>query len=318
MKKIVVLDGSAVNPGDLSWDELAALGDLTVYDDTETAQVAERVRDAAYVLTTKTPVRAETIAASPELEYIGTLSTGYNQVDIDDAREHGIPVSNIPTYGTRAVAQLAIALLLEVCHHVAAHSEATLDGRWLASPTLSFWEYPLIELDGKTMGILGYGRIGKTAAEIAKALGMKILAEARHGETESDGIAEFTDRESLLARSDVISLHLPLTPDTKDIINRNTIAKMKDGVIIINTARGPLVVEEDMTEALKSGKVYYYATDVVRKEPLRPDNPLIDAPNRFITPHIAWAPKETRGRLLGIAIDNLKAFIEGEPQNVVN
>lgn len=317
--KIVVLDGYTLNPGDLTWDGLKQLGELTVYDRTSVEQIVERVGAAEVVFTNKTPLSRETLAKLPTVKYIGVLATGYNVVDIQAAKERGIIVTNIPTYGTGAVAQFVFALLLEICHHVWAHNEAVKKGDWTNCPDFCFWNYPLIELAGKTMGIIGFGRIGQATARIAQSFGMKVLAydEYQNKTLENDTL-KYTTLDELLAESDVISLHCPLLDSTKGMINKTTIAKMKEGVIIINTSRGPLVVEEDLAQALNNGKVFGAAVDVVSVEPITRDNPLLTAKNCIITPHIAWAPKESRTRLMKIAVDNLKAFMEGKPVNVVN
>lgn len=318
MKKIVVLDGYTENPGDLSWDDLGQLGALTVYDRSMPDQVIERIGDAAYIFTNKTVISKAVLDACPNLEFIGVLATGYNVVDIQAAKEKGIVVSNIPTYGTAAVSQYVFALLLEVCHHVGHHSKAVHEGRWHNNPDWCFWDYPLIELAGQTMGIIGFGRIGQSTARIAKALGMKVLAFDEYPNDSGRELADYVSLDDLYARSDVISLHVPLFPSTERMINRSSIEKMKSGVIIINTSRGPLVDESDMTEALKSGRVYYFATDVVASEPISNDNPLLSAPNCLITPHIAWAPRASRQRLMDIAVDNLRQFQLGRAINIVN
>ncbi len=316
--KIVVLDGYTLNPGDLSWEDMESLGELKVYDRTPEDKVLERIRDFDIVFTNKTPVSKEVIAACPKLRYIGVLATGYNIVDVQAAREHNIPVSNIPVYGTAAVAQMVFALLLEICHHTAAHSDAVHRGEWANNPDWCFWNYPLIELAGKTMGIVGLGRIGQNTARIASALGMKVIAYDGHESDSGRECAEYVTFDGLLEKSDVIALHCPLFPSTKGIINKGSIAKMKDGVILINNSRGPLVVEQDLADALNSGKVYAAGIDVVSTEPIKEDNPLLGAKNCFITPHISWAPKESRIRLINIAVENLKSFIEGKPSNIVN
>ena len=318
--KIVVLDGYTENPGDLSWEPLAAFGELKVYDRTpdEDAVIIERIGDAQIVFTNKCPIRRTVIDACPDLKYISVLATGYNVVDVQYAAEKGIPVSNIPTYGTAAVGQFAIALLLEICQHVAHHSEAVHQGRWERSVDWCFWDYPLIELDGKTMGIIGFGKIGQTTGRIAKALGMRILATGSRETPEGRTIAEYVDLDTLLRESDVIALHCPLFPSTQGIINRETIAKMKDGVILINNSRGPLIVEQDLADALNAGKVAAAGLDVVSTEPIRGDNPLLRAKNCLITPHISWAPKEARGRIMDISAQNLEAFLSGRPIHVVN
>ncbi|MEO2239049.1 D-2-hydroxyacid dehydrogenase [Dorea sp. YH-dor226] len=317
--KIVVLDGYTLNPGDISWEGMEAYGDVTVYDRTKAEDVVERIGDAEVVYTNKTPITKETLDACPSVKFIGVLATGYNIVDIEAAKEKGIPVSNIPTYGTAAVSQFAIALLLELCHHIGAHSDAVKAGEWTNNADWCFWKYPLVELAGKTMGIIGFGRIGQDTGRIAQALGMKVLAydSFRKPELESE-TCHYADLDTLLAESDVISLHCPLFPSTEGIINKDSIAKMKDGVMIINDSRGPLIVEQDLRDALDSGKVAGAALDVVSTEPIQMDNPLIGAKNVILTPHIAWAPKESRQRLMDIAVDNLKAYVDGAVQNVVN
>lgn len=317
--KIVVLDGYTLNPGDISWEGLEALGEVTVYDRTKEEDVIARIGDADVVYTNKTPVTRETLEACDNVKFIGVLATGYNIVDIDAAKEKGIPVSNIPTYGTAAVSQFAIALLLELCHHIGAHSDAVKAGEWTNNPDWCFWKYPLVELAGKTMGIIGFGRIGQDTAKIAQALGMKVLAYDAYQNLELESeTCHYADLDTLLGQSDVISLHCPLFPSTEGIINKANIAKMKDGVMIINDSRGPLIVEKDLREALDSGKVAGAALDVVSTEPIQADNPLIGAKNVILTPHIAWAPKESRQRLMDIAVANLKAYVDGAPQNVVN
>lgn len=311
--KIVVLDGYTENPGDLSWDGLKELGGLTVYDRTDPSDVLARVGDAEAVYTNKTVLSRETIEAMSNVKFIGVLATGYNVVDGQAAKEKGIVVCNIPTYGTDAVAQFVFALLLELCHHVAYHAQAVQQGRWTQCPDFCFWDFPLKELAGKTMGIIGYGRIGRRTGEIAKAFGMKVLAYDSFVSTD-----ESVPLDTLLAKSDVISLHCPLFPETREIIRAETLAKMKDGAILINTSRGQLVREADLRAALESGKLYGAAVDVVSTEPIRMDNPLLGLPNCLITPHIAWAPKESRQRLMDIAVSNLRSFLEGHAQNVVN
>lgn len=316
--KIVVLDGYTENPGDLSWERLEALGELTVYDRTPADKVAERIGDAEIVYTNKTPITRETLDACPNIKFISVLATGYNIVDYTAAREKGIPVTNVPTYGTASVAQFAIALLLEVCHHAAHHDRAVHEGRWESNPDWCFWEYPLIELAGKTMGIIGLGRIGQATARIAGALGMRVIASDKIKSRAGAEVAEYVEPDTLFAQSHVVVLHCPLFPDTEGIINKNTIAKMKDGVIIINNSRGQLVVEQDLADALNSGKVYAAGLDVVSTEPIRGDNPLLTAKNCIITPHISWAPRESRMRIMDTAAENLRAFIAGDPINVVN
>lgn len=317
--KIVVLDGYAANPGDLSWNGIAQFGNLTVYDRTEPEQIICRIADAQVVLVNKVPISRETIAACPGLKMIGVLATGYNIVDVAAAREYGIDVCNIPAYSTDSVAQMTFALLLEICHHVGDHSAACHNGTWEHCPDFCFWNYPLMELAGKTMGIVGYGQIGQAVGKIAQAFGMRRLVCARHVRPELESeTCHYVPLEELYARSDVISLHCPQFPETTGMINAKSIARMKDGVILLNTSRGGLLVEEDVAEALRSGKIYAAAVDVVSREPILSTNPLLSAPNCLITPHIAWAPKEARQRLMAIAEENLRAFCAGQPINVVN
>lgn len=316
---IVVLDGYTENPGDLSWDGFASLGELTVYDRTPAELIVERIGAAEIVYTNKTPLTKEILEACPNIRFIGVLATGYNVVDVQAAKARRIPVSNIPNYGTAAVAQMAIALLLEVCHHVGEHSAAVYRGEWTTSPDWCFWKYPLIELAGKTMGIIGFGQIGRATGRIAQALGMKILAyDPKPVPPAAGENYQYVELDELLATADVISLHCPLFPTTEGIINKDNIAKMKDGVIIINNSRGQLIVEEDLAAALNSGKVYAAGLDVVSMEPIKEDNPLLKAKNCFITPHISWASKESRQRLMDCAVKNLEAFLAGTPINVVN
>lgn len=319
--RIVVLDGYTENPGDLSWDELGKLGELTVYDRTpvnDEAEIIRRIGDAEVVFTNKTPISKAVIDACPGMKFISMLATGYNVVDYVYAHEKGIPVTNVPSYGTASVAQFAIAMLLEICHHVAHHSDTVHQGKWSKSIDWCYWDYPLIELDGKTIGIIGFGRIGRQTGKIAKALGMKVLAYDSMENEAGKAIGDYVPLDTLLAQSDVIALHCPLFPDTQGIVNKDTIAKMKDGVILLNNSRGPLVVEQDLADALNSGKVYAAGLDVVGTEPINPDNPLLTAKNCIITPHISWAPKESRQRIMDCAVENVKAYIAGAPVNVVN
>jgi glycerate dehydrogenase len=322
--KIVVLDGYTLNPGDISWENMEKFGELKVYDRTSydligEDLVIERVGDAEAVFTNKTPISKNALKKMPNLKFIGVLATGFNIVDVDAAKEAGIVVTNIPTYGTDAVSQMAIALLLEICHHVGEHSSSVKRGEWANNQDWCYWNYPLIELAGKTMGIIGYGRIGQGTGRIAQALGMKVLAydQYKNQSLESDTM-KYVEIDELMAKSDVITLHCPLFESTEGMINKNTISKMKDNVIIINNSRGPLIVEEDLAEALNSGKVGAAAVDVVSTEPIKMDNPLLKAKNCIIVGHISWAPKESRTRLMDIAIENLKQFLEGNPVNVVN
>lgn len=318
---ITVLDGYTLNPGDLDWKGLESLGTCRVYDrtsTTDTAEIIERIGDAEAVFTNKTPLPADVFEVCPSIRYVGVLATGYNVVDIQAARENGVVVSNIPSYGTSAVGQFAMGLLLEICHHIGHHDKAVHDGAWERNPDWCFWDYPLIELEGKTMGVMGFGRIGQMTGRIAKAMGMKVIANDKYENESGREIAEYVDRDTLFRTSDVIALHCPLFPDTEGMINRENISRMKDGVIILNNSRGPLIVEQDLADALNAGKVYAAGLDVVSTEPIRPDNPLLNAKNCIITPHISWAPKESRERLMNIAVDNLKAFLAGGPVNVVN
>ncbi len=319
--KIVILDGYTLNPGDLSWNALEGLGELTVYDRTpliDEDEIIRRIGDAEVVFTNKTPLSARVFQQCKSMKYVGVLATGYNIVDVAAAKTQGVMVTNIPTYGTAAVGQFAIALLLEICHHIGHHDEAVHGGRWQSNPDWCFWDYPLIELDGKTMGIIGFGRIGQSTGKIAKALGMRVLAYDAMQSESGQAIAEYVSLDALLREADVIALHCPLFPETQGMINRQTIAKMKDGVIILNNSRGPLVVEQDLADALNSGKVFAAGLDVVSSEPIKAENPLLTAKNCIITPHISWAPRESRQRLLNIAVDNLTSFLSGEPINVVS
>ncbi len=319
--KIVVLDGYTLNPGDLSWEGIEKLGELVVHDRTDFSpeKIIKTIGDAEIIFTNKTPLPKSVLSKTPSVKYVGVLATGYNVVDVQAAKENGISVTNIPTYGTTAVAQYSIALLLELCHHIGEHSKTVFNGDWTKSPDFCYWNYPLIELAGKTMGVIGFGRIGQATAKIAQALGLNILAHDsyQNKELESD-TCKYVSLDELLSKSDIISLHCPLFDSTKGIINKDNIAKMKDGVMIINTSRGPLVVEEDLCNALNSGKVAGAAVDVVSSEPIAADNPLLKAKNCIVTPHIAWAPKESRTRLMNIAVENLRSFINGTPINIVN
>ncbi len=322
--KIVVLDGYTLNPGDLTWEGLEDLGSLTVYDRTAydisgLDKIIERVGDAEIVFTNKTPLTGEAMEKMPNLKFIGVLATGYNIVDVEAAKEKGVVVTNIPTYGTTAVAQMVFALLLEVCHHVGEHNQAVKRGDWTANPDWCFWNYPLIELADKTMGIIGYGKIGQNTGNIAQALGMNVIAyDSYPNKALESETMKYVELDELYAQADVISLHCPLFPSTQGMINKAALAKMKDGVIIVNTSRGPLVEEQDLTDALNEGKVAAAALDVVSSEPIKGDNPLLTAKNCILTPHIAWAPKESRKRLMDIAVNNLRQFLAGNPVNVVN
>ena len=319
--KIVVLDGYTENPGDLSWGELEKLGDVTVYDRTsyeESPLIAERIGDAEIVVVNKTPVSRATLDKCPNVKLIAVLATGYNVVDYTYAKEKGIPVVNVPTYGTASVSQFSIALLLEVCHHIGHHSESVFAGNWANNADWCYWDYPLIELEGKTIGIIGFGRIGRTEGSIAKALGMNVIAFDPHPNDTGRAIAEYVDLDTLYKRADVITLHCNLTPENTGMINKESIAKMKDGVILINNARGQLINEQDVADALNAGKIGAAGLDVVYTEPIRSDNPLLKAKNCIITPHISWAPKESRQRIMDCTVSNIRNFLEGDPVKVVN
>ena len=309
--EIVILDGSGANPGDLSWAPFEAIGHVTVYPRTDPVDTLARIGDAEIVITNKTILDADIIGKAPRLQYIGITATGYNVVDLDAARRRGIPVCNVPAYSTDAVAQHVFALLLEITNMVGHHSQAVHEGRWVTSPSFCFWDAPLTELSGKTLGIIGFGSIGHAVAKVAEAFGMRGLACSR---TPKPGLVPM---EQVLRESDIISLHCPLFAENRGMINRDTIAQMKDGVILLNTARGPLINEQDLADALRSGKVRAAGVDVISQEPMAADCPLLDAPNCIITPHIAWAPCETRQRLLDIAADNIRAFLDGNTVNDV-
>ena len=320
--KLVVLDGYCENPGDLSWAALEALGDLTVYDRTayiDSPQIAQRIGDAEIAITNKTPISRRTFDACPGIKFVAMLATGYNVVDVAYAREKGISVSNVPVYGTRSVSQFAIALLLEVCHHIGHHDRTVHEGKWENCADWCYWDYPLIELADKTYGLLGCGNIGIHTAEVAKALGMHVIAyDARETEAGHALGVEYVTLDELFARSDVLGLQMPLFPFNTGIINRENIAKMKDGVIIINNSRGQMVVEQDLADALNSGKVAAAGLDVVSTEPIRGDNPLLKAKNCILTPHMSWGAKESRQRIMDCTVDNVKAYLVGAPINVVN
>lgn len=316
--KIVVLDGYTENPGDLSWEALAALGDLTVYDYTAPAETAARSQDTEILITNKTVLSGELIAALPKLRYIGLLSTGYNVVDIAAAKARQIPVCNIPTYGTESVAQMVFALLLELTNQVGLHSESVKAGEWSASRDFSYWKTPLLELAGKTMGFVGFGKIGQRAADIAQAFGMSVIAYDLYPQPQERPRFRYGTLDEVLAAADVLSLNCALTPENTGFLNRENIAKMKTGAMVINTSRGPLINEADLAEALNSGKLAGAALDVLEVEPPKKDNPLLTAKNIIVTPHIAWATFEARQRLMDIAVANVAAFIEGNPCNVVN
>lgn len=318
--KIVVLDGYTLNPGDLTWDGFRGLGEFNLYDRTPAALIKERSKGAQILITNKTPLTRDTIEALPELLYIGVLATGYNVVDIAAAKERGIPVTNIPTYGTASVAQMTFALILELCHHVAEHSQSVFDGDWVKSEDFCYWKHPLIELNGKTLGIIGFGRIGRQTAQIAAAFGMNVIAFDKFKGTAPENMNfRWTETvDDLLQSSDIVSLHCPLLPDTQGIICKDTLAKMKESAFLINTSRGPLINDKDLTDALNNNVIAAAALDVLSVEPPKADNPLFGAKNCIITPHISWATKEARSRLMDMAADNLKAYLSGKPVNVVN
>ena len=319
--KLTVLDGYTLNPGDLSWKPLEALGELTVYDRTDVRdeeEILRRIGDAEIVLTNKTPLSVSVLRRCPRVRLVAVLATGYNVVDCAAARALGIPVCNVPGYGTAAVGQFAIAMLLEICCRVGIHDRSVHSGSWERSRDFCYWEAPLTELAGKTMGIIGFGRIGQTTGAIAKAMGMRILANSPHPTEEGRAIAEYVDLDTLLSGSDVISLHCPQFPETEQLINRETIARMKDGAILLNNSRGGLINEQDLADALRSGKIAAAGLDVVSTEPIRSDNPLLTAPNCILTPHISWAARECRQRIMEMTAENIGAFLAGHPIHVVN
>ena len=319
--KIVVLDGYTENPGDISWEPLKKLGNVTVYDRTsytESPLIAERIGDAQVAVINKTPISRETIDRGPNLKLIAVLATGYNVVNYEYAREKGIPVVNVPSYGTQIVGQYAVGMLLEICSHYGHHDRTVHEGRWQSNEDWCYWDYPMMELSGKTAGIIGLGRIGQATAKILNALDMRVLAYDAFPSQDGKRVAQYVELERLLSESDVIFLHCPLFKETEGIINRETISRMKDGVILINNSRGQLIVEQDLADALNSGKVYAAGLDVLSKEPVGEDNPLLKAKNCMITPHISWASKEARERIMEATAENIKAFMDGTPIHVVN
>lgn len=317
--KITVLDGYTLNPGDLDWSCLNRYGSVTVYERTSSEKEAiQRIGDSEIVLTNKTPITKGILDACPRIKLICVLATGYNVVDTDTAKLRGIPVCNVPSYGTDAVAQFTISLLLELCHRVGLHSELVHSGEWSSCPDFTFWRTPQMELAGKTIGIIGFGKIGRAVGRIAKTLGMRVLAVNPSRCEEGANIGTYTEFDTLLAQSDVISLHCPLFPATKGIIGADALSKMKDGAILLNTSRGPLIDETAVVQALLNGKLKGAAMDVVSVEPIARENPLLDAPNCIITPHMAWTSRESRERLLSCVVDNIRAYLNGAPQNVVN
>ena len=315
--RIVVLDGFTLNPGDLDWAPLRALGECEVFDRTPPDGVLERARGAAVVLTNKTPLPREVIEALPDLRYIGVLATGCNVVDVSAAKAHGIPVTNAPGYGTPSVAQHVFALLLELTQHTGHHARTVRDGRWSASLDFCYWDTPVVELAERTLGIVGYGSIGAAVGRIALAFGMNVLAATRRTRP-NIGMIEFTSTDDLFRRADVVTLHCPLTAETQGLVNAQRLALMKPDSYLLNTGRGPLIVEQDLAHALNAGQIAGAGLDVLSAEPPSPDNPLLTAKNCLITPHIAWASRAARARLLAIVVENLRAFLAGEPTNVVN
>lgn len=317
--KIVILDGYALNPGDMSWAGFESLAPCTLYDATPPEDTVARIGDADLIITNKTLLTREVFEACPSIRYVGVLATGYNVVDLAAASEHGVCVTNVPAYSTMSVAQMVFALLLELCFHAGHHSDAVHAGRWTTSKSFAFWDYPLLELDGRTLGIVGMGHIGRQVARIAQAFGMQVIAYDHHAESKTppEGV-RFAPLDAVLAEADVLTLHCPLTAENQGIINHESIAKMKDGAILINTARGPLINEADVRDALLSGKLSGAGVDVVSVEPMRADNSLLGAPNCIITPHIAWATAAARQRLMDVAVDNLRHFLLGDERNRVN
>lgn len=317
--KIVVLDGRALNPGDLSYDCLKQFGEVTLYEHTASeAETIRRIADHEIVLVNKVPITESILSACSNIKLICVQATGYNIVDTAACARRGIPVTNVPAYGTSAVAQFTFALMLELCHRIGHHDHAVHQGKWYECSNFCFWDTPQMELSGKTLGIIGFGRIGQAVAKLAKAFDMRVLAYSRTVHPELGDLADFVELDTLLAQSDFISLHCPLFKDNANLINSTTIEKMKNGAFLINTARGGLVDETAVTKALISGKLGGAAVDVISEEPMRRENPLLSAPNCIITPHIAWAPKESRQRLLDCVVENIRCFLSGKPQNVVN
>lgn len=319
--KIVVLDGYTLNPGDLSWEGIKKFGEVKIYDrtDYDTSSILDRIEGAEIVITNKVPLKKEILEQSPSLKYIGVTATGFNVVDTEFAREKNILVTNVPTYSTQSVAQFTMALLLEICHKIGDHNTSVKSGQWENSLDFCFWNSPLIELQGKTLGIIGFGKIGQATAKLAQAFGLHVLVFSRTIKPEFESeTCKFVKLETLLSDSDIISLHCPLTPETNGIICSTNIVKMKNTAIVINTSRGGLVVEEDLANALNSEQLFAAAVDVVSVEPIQRENPLLKAKNCIITPHIAWAPKEARTRLLNVTIENIEAYVNGVSKNIVN
>ena len=317
--KIVILDGKALNPGDLSYDSLKQFGDVTIYQRTESeAETIQKIGDSEIVLVNKVPITEAVLNACPNIKLICVQATGYNIVDCKACADRGIPVTNVPTYGTAAVAQFTMALMLEMCHRIGLHNHSVHQGDWIKADSFCYWLTPQMELAGKTLGIIGFGRIGRAVGNLAKAFGMKVITYNRSQCEEGRQIAEYVDLETLFTQSDIISLHCPLFPETEKIINAANIAKMKDGAMLVNTARGGLVDEKALVAALESGKLRYAAVDVVSAEPMKADNPLLKTRKCIITPHIAWAPVESRQRLMDCVEENIRCYLNDKPQNVVN
>lgn len=317
--KLVVLDGYTLNPGDLNWEGIKKIGNLEVHDRTPESLIVERCKGAEIIFTNKTPLRESVLSQLPDLKYIGVLATGYNVVDVDYAKARGIAVANVPGYGTASVVQMTFALLLELCQHVQSHSDSVRQGDWAASPDFCYWNYPLIELEGKTIGIIGFGSIGQKVADIATAFGMNIIGFSRTRSDQSHRKNfKWAELDQLLKESDVVSVHCPLFPETQGIINKDSLRKMKPTAFFLNTSRGPLMVDQDLADALNEGIIAGAGIDVLSVEPPAADNPLFKAKNCLITPHIAWATKEARSRLMGIAENNLSSFLNQKPINIVN
>src|SRR5665647_2255567 len=317
--KIVILDGYTLNPGDLSWDELKKSGDVVIYDRTPADKVAERAAGAEVVFTNKTPINEDALNQLPGLKFIGVLATGYNIINTEVAKAKGIIVANVPGYGTASVVQLTFALLLELCLHVQRHSDAVREGKWTRSADFCFWDYPLMELAGKTLGIIGFGNIGQQVGDVATAFGMKIIGNSRHRTDQSHRPNfKWAEVSELLQQSDVVSIHCPLFPETKGLINKESLKQMKSSAFLLNTSRGPIIVDEDLADALNNDVIAGAGIDVLSVEPPQKDNLLFKAKNCIITPHIAWATKEARSRLIDFTVNNLSAFVQGNPVNVVN
>ena len=317
--KIVILDGYTLNPGDLSWDEMKKFGEIEIYDRTTPDKIVERAKGAEVVFTNKTPLDEEVLKQLDSLKFIGVLATGYNVVNTKFAKEKGIIVTNVPGYGTTSVVQMTFALLLELCQHVQRHSDSVIEGKWARSSDFCYWDYPLVELSGKTMGVIGFGNIGQQVANVATAFGMKIIASEINKTDQSHRLNfKWAEVSELIEQSDVVSIHCPLFPETKGLINKDSLSRMKSTAFLINTSRGPIVEDEDLAYALNNDIIAGAAIDVLSIEPPHKDNPLFTAKNCLITPHISWATKEARERLLNIAVQNLATFLDGKPINIVN